>query len=291
MSELMSAGFGLGVVVGEAVVVRGMLNVEEQIERIKQKHMERTKDEVQYLAATLRECGQIGYGNRTPATTLMELFLGGVTDKWDFEFNELFAADADVKNRVYSEVVRRSLRLPTQREKLDLHKVKGRGVLNPQELGRRANQPIPGTGVLKREEFDKKLDSAIDPVISIFQRNYINPGWWGALGTFPVSFAIVSTSPDGERLFVKLSGENMYDWHPDDSKRATQELHKMAKRLIELKAAKPFVMRAKPRTFVVNVRSRSIDDVSVWMTDIQNNPDNLGSRRIDQVGRLVKSYF
>jgi hypothetical protein len=71
---------------------------------------------------------------------------------------------------------------------------------------------------------------------------------------------------------VQLSGENDYDWHPKDTTRSTNSLHKWAKELVDLDAAKPFKMIANPLTLVVDTKNAKIEDVSFVPIGVQMNP-------------------
>lgn len=168
---------------------------------------------------TLRDIGQIMFANCPRALANIDRFLRGTGADWEFDLQELLAEDKNVRERLYGEVTRRTLRINTAKERL---------------LRTYATPIHP---------------DAIDPTITIFQSTYASKDWWGALGTFNIRFERVGEAK--EKIFVRLSGENVYQWHKDET-RVTQTIHRMAHDLIDARVAKPFRMIAKPRTYVVS---------------------------------------
>lgn len=242
--------------------------VDNLIKRAKAAH----KDEAEAIAAALREAAEIGFDNEEPGKTCLDLFLGAKTDEWSFDLSTLLSEDKNVRERIYNETIRRAMKAVTDREK---EKVAGFGVWAPAELERRIND-------------------AIDPVITLFQHTYSHIGWWGALGNFGIDVEVVQASSIGDRLFVRLSGEGVYKWAPDQEGRPTVELHKLAQRLIEMGKAKEFRQIAKPATFVVNVaQARLLDPntgrVITTLTDYskQTDPKSGLSRAVGQGWRSI----
>ena len=220
------------------------------------------RPEAEVLAQTLRDCGYIYFGNGNPAKECMDRFLGKKAGIWEFELSALVNQDNGVRLRLFSECIRRCLGLLTVRE------ASSSGLPLSPSGGRQVT--IPGIGILRPEEIDRRSLLLTDPIITLFQKNYAEVRWNGALGTFPVHFC--PTHRSDNHMLVRLEGENQYDWHPDDNNRGTQELHRIAKRLIDLGAAKPFLMRAKPMMVSIDTRSLSIQDVTLWLSAVQANP-------------------
>jgi hypothetical protein len=241
--------------------------IQNEIQRLLEKNKAQFDDEAEYLSQTLRDAATIMFGEADPAYMCMDRFLKGSGEAWEFDLNELFGADKGARSRVFSETIRRALQLPTLHER---ENVKGFGVWAPAVL-------------------DEKIRQVIDPVITIFQRNYSTLEWWGALGTYNISWEVVGRSGAKDRLFVKLSGDGEYRWHPQDN-RSTKALHQMGHRLTELGKAKNFPMIGKPRTFSVDVTKRRMEEAELESIDFQHNPTP-GRPLIDPAVRLIKSYF
>lgn len=269
--------------------------VEEYIANNKSKYKD---DEKSFLINTLRECGYIYYGKADPASLCMDRFLSGAGGTWEFDLQQLFAEDDGAKTRVYAECARRSAGLLTiaEKQKAAYQSIPGAGVLPGETMSRlvanSAFRNLPAPGLASTEEHSRLEQAAIDPIITIFQHNYVKPAWNGALGTFPVRYEIVSKSVDIRRIFVRLSGDNVYRWHSDDANRATQPLHAIGSRLIELGIAKEFTMVAKPRIFSVDISVPTmprIEDVIVMTSEFQTNPKN--GRSDGMIERYVEKRF
>ena len=92
--------------------------------------------------------------------------------------------------------------------------------------------------------------------VPVKQSNFQNQDWRLALGSFHFDWEIVDQKSGNKydffkTVFVKISGENKYQWHPK-VERYTQCVHEAGKRLTETTAA-DYWMKAKPSIITVNV--------------------------------------
>jgi hypothetical protein len=228
------------------------------------------KDEAKSSAQSLRDALAIGFGNADPAKFCLERFLSATGKEWRFDIGELFADDKAVRERVYSEAIRRTIKAPTERER----------------------EKIAGFGVWAADELAKRVQQAIDPLITIFQSTYSHEGWWGALGSYAIKVEPVGASDDGTRIFVKLSGSGDYEWAPDDASRSTQQLHELAQRLIELGKARPYKQIAQPRTFVVQVtKARLLDKDSGEELARLGDYTTQANPKSDRLGHMLRVAY
>lgn len=236
---------------------------EKAIDELYEKNKKQFPDEIEHLKRTLREAGYIAFAEEQPAKLCMERFLSGAGGRWEFDLQDLLSADKGARNRIESEAARRAQRHLTLMEKFKLDAKMGKlgtmsdlrdQVASTQSSGwsvqpKKYNQMIDGdtsAGLLKAPK-ESDGEPVIDPIITIFQKNYSTLGWWGALGTFPVRFERVSVDERKKRVFVRLTGSDEYRWHAEDESRITVRLHQFGQRLVELGAAKNFTMVAKPK--------------------------------------------
>lgn len=192
------------------------------------------------LADVLRASVAAHYAERGRAMDHMNHFLAGSGADILISLNTLMDEDAGIKSRMTGELLRRAN---------DIHTVYDNAVKNRMSM----------------------VGPTISDVITLFQRNFANRDWCGALGTFPVSWEIINcpsraTSP----IVVRTSGHNVYRWHPDDP-RLTRRLHQFAQELVEKGKAKEFKMVAKDQVFYVDqINQKLIRDSFLKQT----NPNN-----------------
>jgi hypothetical protein len=122
-----------------------------------------------------------------------------------------------------------------------------------------ATASVIGTGVLREAELAKKTQNFIDSKITLFQHTFSKPNWRAALGSFDLDYELKGASKDGNRNFVRLSGQNLYQWHPDNPDLPTHRLHEIGNELVAMKKASTFWMRARPILFVVYPSKRQIE--------------------------------
>jgi hypothetical protein len=170
-----------------------------------------------------------------------------------FQLTDLVSEDRGARARVYGEVVRRSLEVLTLREK--------------------SGNYTPSSG------------SVIDPEITIFQSNFNTTKWWGALGTFGVTFEKVASVPPDRPFPVLLSGCNLYQWHPTEN-RPTRKIHEMGARLLALGFANNFRMCATPMVISVDPKMKRVLE---WSTFKQTMPAGRADA-IDMMLRAAKNY-
>jgi hypothetical protein len=117
----------------------------------------------------------------------------------------------------------------------------------------------------------EKQPISFDPEITLFQKNYLDQDWWFALGSYALRWEIAGEASD--RVFVKVSGEGPYSWHPQDI-RITQCLHEAGDSLIKAGKARPFSIVAKPAMIVA---SKNYDETLKKFTFHAYNPGKIPS--------------
>lgn len=190
------------------------------------------------MVTAMREAAKMRFEANGRAMKYMERFLSGKGGEESFKWEELSRDDATVKKRVHSELVRRTLQIPTL-----------------------------------REQYENPPSKAPDSVITIFQPNFSSVDWWGALGTFNINFLVRQPpSTPVPYVQVRIWGENEYKWHPDRDS-ASQKLHKIGDELTQpgTPRAKNFLIKMEPIDISV-----SINDMTIC-TLMQENPVGPGS--------------
>lgn len=172
------------------------------------------------------------------AEEYLDHFLDGSGNDKHFMIQTLIAEDSAVSTRLATECVRRCLGLKTWREQ------------------RRSARMTP--------------DPDLNKYITIFQKTYANRDWAFALGTFNFEYALVNVSDDAKRIFVRLSGDNTYRWHPEEN-RITKFIHQAADSLVKSGSAKNFKIVAIPAVLVFSVLNRDLLSIT---SARQYNPDN-----------------
>lgn len=164
------------------------------------------------------------------AAEYLDHFLKGSGETKTFEAAHLLAAEPGIRSRVYSEILRKDLGIKVGSE---------------------------------------RRPTSVDPVITIFQKNYIDQDWWFALGTFGFDWDVIGRAKD--RFFVKIAGKNEYKWHPEED-RITKELHQAGDRLVKDGKAKNFWIVANPA--VLSIPNYEANSSLIRMTTLHAfNPD------------------
>ena len=144
--------------------------------------------EAETLTKTLQDVGEIMFGKTGMAVDYLNTFLAGKAPETTFKLLDLFAANPTVKDRVMAEITRRVFGVRTKYEK--------RATL--------------------RE--GKNWLSGLDPCITVYQPNYDDVQWWGALGTFKISIAHPVQDEKSGKVGVMIYGEDEYKWAPDEKR-------------------------------------------------------------------------
>ena len=226
-----------------SIAARNSIN--EVVDQILKKYQLSTEiskinnDDGDKLQKAFIEIGETMFDKNSLPLDYMKHFIIGKGKTKYFELAELFAEDKNVRRRVYSEVTRRSLKVKTIAE------------------------------TARADKSCTKVEGGIDPVITIFQKNYETVKWWGALGTFPITYTPAATMRNKESRFpVIIKGENLYQWHPDED-RTSKKVHQIGARLVQIRKADNFVIRGKPVLVMVDPQHK---DILKLTTMTQENP-------------------
>jgi hypothetical protein len=230
--------------------------------RILDRHMARLGgDEKAAYAEALREIGLIMFDASGRAMAHINHFIGATGAAVDVPLDRLLSEDSSVKDRVIEETYRRALRIPTVREQASL------------------NRQAAGLVSLIHP-------SGIDPEITIFQHNFSNTDWWGALGTYTVKLEVVGQLTErSSSVAVLLQGENLYTWHPNED-RSSKRVHEIGARLEQLGGGKSFPMRSKPTMILVDTSRAAMLRLTTMQ---QTNPNPGRGLTRDQISRLMNS--
>lgn len=181
------------------------------------------------------------YGPNGRAMKHMLHFLSGSGQSQEISLSALLKEDAGVRARIEGETVRRANGIQTLRE------------------------------IDEKQRMSLK-HGAIDPSITLFQKNFAVDDWCGALGTFALDWSLIACpARKSSPLVVQLSGKNEYRWHPGDE-RLTRRLHQFAQELIGAGAAKPFMMTVPfTVTMIDQINNKLIRDSFLTQANPKNN--------------------
>lgn len=230
--------------------------IDEVAKTIFAKHSSAKLNEKDALIATLRDVGNMMFGNKGMAVDYLNLFIEGKNEAQNFDLKNLLKDNPTIKDRVDNEVRRRILGVKTAYEK--------RATLRE------------GVNWL----------GGLDPCITVFQKNYDHVQWWGALGTFQIKIAHPSHSVGQGKTTVTVYGEDVYKWAPEEN-RPSQIIHQMADKLEKMGVAKRFPVTTNPMI----IRLDHIDRITV--RNVVTNKDS--GRGIEgsgfSVGQLAQAIF
>jgi hypothetical protein len=165
--------------------------------------------------ATLKDVGEIMFGRSGLAVEYLNHFLGGTGTEKFFKLSQLLDYNPTIKERVYAEAARRVLNVKTAAEsRMSLKE--GKSYLH-----------------------------GLDPCITIYQTNYDDVQWWGALGTFRVNITHPVRNEKRDSFTFLLEGDDEYKWAPDEN-RPSQTIHRIAQSLVDNEIAKNFPVRGSP---------------------------------------------
>lgn len=177
--------------------------------------------EPEALVATLRDVGEIMFGKSGMAIDYIDHFLGKSGQEKSFPLADLLAANPTIEKRVIMESKRRALNVKTN------------------------------TGSRMSLKEGKSYLSGLDPCITVFQKNYDDVQWWGALGTFQVRMSHPVYNQDRDVFSFILTGDDEYRWAPDED-RPSQTIHKIAQKLVDMNLARNFPV--KGQSMMMSVR-------------------------------------
>ena len=230
--------------------------IDDTAKAIYAKYAAKNLSEKDALAATLRDVGQIMFGTKGLAVDYLELFLKPGEDKaQSFTLNSLLKDNPTIKDRVNAEVSRRVLGVKTAYEKRSSLK--------------------DGVNWL----------GGLDPCITVFQKNYDDVQWWGALGTFQIKIAHPAHSVAHGTTTVTVYGEDIYKWAPEEG-RTSQIIHRMADKLEKMGAASRFAITTPPMLIQLNAVDAMLARNTVTNRNAGRGLEGSGFN-LDQVGRAI----
>lgn len=206
------------------------------------------------LRQTLRDIGEAMFEPGGIAIKHIEHFLSGSGDTLEIDATRMLRDNPTVKRRVESETRRRALRILTLREA---------STFNPYRDG-------------------------IDPILTVFQKNFDDRDWWGALGTYEFEMRKVErkTEHSDSLIIVNLYGKNEYKWYKDRNS-ATKAIHQLGAELEENRWAKNFWMTSKPLRFDILGKPASSEPLGDFAF-AQENPEGGVKVITDQVRVRLK---
>lgn len=187
---------------------------------------------------TFRDVGEAMFDPGGLALAHIEHFLGCSGESLEIDPEKLLRDNPSIKLRVESEVRRRALRIKTLKES--------------------------STFSLYRD--------GIDPILTIFQWNFDDRDWWGALGTYEFELRRLErkTEHSESLVIVNIYGKNEYKWHTDRES-VSKAIHQFGAKLVADGLAKNFWMLAKPMRRDV-IGKPATDDPLADFAFAQENP-------------------